>query len=515
MKYLVSLKILFFGICYFIVWVNSQNAFGSPFIDDARFMQNIENDQVRNYSDRERNAKAIAKANFAIGKQYLEHYELVKSYEFFYTSKRILEDNNLKNTNLYALTLSKLGFISYQCANYKSALFYMKSWYVHPKIYDDRMASAMNTLALCLHANGYDQEAIRMYQKTYAFASTNDKQWMGIVLVNMANVMNKLSRWVIEEQLMLAGIKLCKQHKVHEYLPGSITYLLMLRGKKGIWDDFEILYDEAIAHSDTAHAYMGFHLKEHPDVFEVRSLFHKFKGDYKSAMLDFEEAKIRRNTIDEDNKEFDLLTKEFNLNIAELEVKINANDFEIKKSSRFVFIIVAIFSITLILGYYRIKKIKKKSIQDRTLYETRRNQVQEELKLAKLKLNQLENDKNVSLANKKNVHHNESQELNAEFDQSVLLNFRFSTDEDWLLYKNLFNQFYPLYQQRLIQDFPAITDGELRMACLHRLNLKNEQMADMLGISKDSLRKTNQRLREKLNIKEQVALIDYLFTIPT
>jgi DNA-binding CsgD family transcriptional regulator len=66
----------------------------------------------------------------------------------------------------------------------------------------------------------------------------------------------------------------------------------------------------------------------------------------------------------------------------------------------------------------------------------------------------------------------------------------------------------------LTEQHPKISETELRQSCLIRLNLSNEQMANIMAISKDSVRKSNQRLREKLQFKEQGALIDYLFSIP-
>jgi DNA-binding CsgD family transcriptional regulator len=75
------------------------------------------------------------------------------------------------------------------------------------------------------------------------------------------------------------------------------------------------------------------------------------------------------------------------------------------------------------------------------------------------------------------------------------------TDEDWSNFKKLFEKLNPGFFDFFIENFPEVTNAEVRLAALIKLNLSNLEMARTLGISPDSVRKTNLRLRKKLTIE--------------
>jgi len=74
------------------------------------------------------------------------------------------------------------------------------------------------------------------------------------------------------------------------------------------------------------------------------------------------------------------------------------------------------------------------------------------------------------------------------------------TEEDWNKFRFLFEKIYPGFFIKLKEKFPDITLAEQRMAALTRLRLTTKQIASMLGISIDSVHKTRQRLRQRLQV---------------
>jgi DNA-binding CsgD family transcriptional regulator len=63
---------------------------------------------------------------------------------------------------------------------------------------------------------------------------------------------------------------------------------------------------------------------------------------------------------------------------------------------------------------------------------------------------------------------------------------------------------------KLKDSFPDITSAEQRMAALTRLRLTTRQIASMLGISVDSVHKSRQRLRQRLNLAADASLEEVL-----
>ncbi len=74
------------------------------------------------------------------------------------------------------------------------------------------------------------------------------------------------------------------------------------------------------------------------------------------------------------------------------------------------------------------------------------------------------------------------------------------TEEDWNKFRSLFEKIHPGFFIKLKEKFPDITLAEQRMAALTRLRLTTKQIASMLGISVDSVHKTRQRLRQRLQV---------------
>jgi predicted transcriptional regulator len=73
------------------------------------------------------------------------------------------------------------------------------------------------------------------------------------------------------------------------------------------------------------------------------------------------------------------------------------------------------------------------------------------------------------------------------------------TENDWQQFKTTFDSVYPHFFTTLKASYSEITNAELRMASLIKLNFDTRHIASMLGISQDSVHKTRYRLRKRIN----------------
>ncbi|MDM1408002.1 tetratricopeptide repeat protein [Myroides sp. DF42-4-2] len=71
------------------------------------------------------------------------------------------------------------------------------------------------------------------------------------------------------------------------------------------------------------------------------------------------------------------------------------------------------------------------------------------------------------------------------------------TDESWLIFKKTFQNEQREYFENLMQQFPELTDSNLRVVLLQKLNLTNQETANILGITIEAVKKTKQRLKKK------------------
>lgn len=93
----------------------------------------------------------------------------------------------------------------------------------------------------------------------------------------------------------------------------------------------------------------------------------------------------------------------------------------------------------------------------------------------------------------------------AELEKSIIL-----TGSDWRRFKDLFEQVYPGYLQRLTEKIPGISPAETRLLTLAKLNFSNKEIASALGITPQAIRVSWHRLRKKINIDDETTTMEEL-----
>ena len=91
-----------------------------------------------------------------------------------------------------------------------------------------------------------------------------------------------------------------------------------------------------------------------------------------------------------------------------------------------------------------------------------------------------------------------------------LLRQKILTDEDWAKFKVRFNAIYPLFFTRIKDSHITVTEAEVRILVLMRLELNGIDMANILGISPQSVRVCKMRLKKKLLARDYETVEDFL-----
>jgi tetratricopeptide (TPR) repeat protein len=74
------------------------------------------------------------------------------------------------------------------------------------------------------------------------------------------------------------------------------------------------------------------------------------------------------------------------------------------------------------------------------------------------------------------------------------------TDSDWEKFRRYFSSVYPNFLYNIKNRFDNISEAELRLFMLAEMGLDTKEMATMLGISTESVRKARYRIRKKFNL---------------
>jgi len=85
-----------------------------------------------------------------------------------------------------------------------------------------------------------------------------------------------------------------------------------------------------------------------------------------------------------------------------------------------------------------------------------------------------------------------------------------SEEDEWNKFRAHFEQVHPGFFIRLKEMHPALTEYELRLCAYIRTGMYGKQIAMMLSVQPDSIKKSRTRLRKKLRLRQEDSLEDFL-----
>jgi DNA-binding CsgD family transcriptional regulator len=83
-------------------------------------------------------------------------------------------------------------------------------------------------------------------------------------------------------------------------------------------------------------------------------------------------------------------------------------------------------------------------------------------------------------------------------------------EKSWEQFTLYFDQINQNFTTELLKKHPTLTQNDLRMCTLTRLNMSNKEMAALLNISVLGIEKSRYRLKKRLNLSVEEDLDEYL-----
>lgn len=191
------------------------------------------------------------------------------------------------------------------------------------------------------------------------------------------------------------------------------------------------------------------------------------------------------------------------LDSAIIENALLKKDQELKESQMKGQKRMVIFVLALIVLIILIAILVVRFLQLRIKQERKHNR--EQLDLFTQSLIQ-KNNLALELNQKLKQNQNFSRGVEEQKNLDQLFEIRILTDEDWNRFKRFFDQTNPGFLIQLRQIFPELSPAEQRLFMLIRLELQTQEIASVLGIAPDSVRKTRKRLRKKIHLPKSESL---------
>ncbi len=250
-------------------------------------------------------------------------------------------------------------------------------------------------------------------------------------------------------------------------------------------------------------------------VFLQKSMAQESLGNYKKALTNFKQSKIlsdsifniERTAVTQELKIiYETEKKEQQIILQENEITVLGQQAEISNLQKLLLGLGLGLSLLLFgVGYYALRqKIKRNKLEkeklDAELAFKKKELTTHALHLAK---------KNEALVNlKQKAEALKTSENNKNGYQQLIrtINFDLQDDNNWEKFSNYFQEVHKDFNTKAQLKFPQITSNDLRYMALIKMNLSSKEIANILNISNDGIKKARHRLRKKIKIDSKQSL---------
>jgi tetratricopeptide (TPR) repeat protein len=91
-----------------------------------------------------------------------------------------------------------------------------------------------------------------------------------------------------------------------------------------------------------------------------------------------------------------------------------------------------------------------------------------------------------------------------------VIDYSLESEKDWDEFRMYFEKVHSSFFERIKLQHPDLTQGDLKLCALISLNLSMKEMAELMGISPESVKMARHRLRKKLNLPTEENLAEFV-----
>ena len=270
------------------------------------------------------------------------------------------------------------------------------------------------------------------------------------------------------------------------------------------------------------------------DVSETYSMIYEGVGDYRAALESYKQFGVYKDSIfnTERSKQIDELRTIYETEKKDREIELLAKNAEIdriKKTRLWIGLGLAVLIGALLVynQWQRRRKDKQIHLQQQEIEsQKRRNAELENDRLnSELEFKQRELTAKVLQLARKNEFlqtlNSKVEELRDETEGTTkdnvrrlgrMINHDVESETDWDDFLASFREVHKEYLEKLIDQYPDLSKSEIKLSCLMKMNLSSKEMASLLNISAEGIKKARHRLRKKLRLEPDQGIQEFLLS---
>ena len=86
------------------------------------------------------------------------------------------------------------------------------------------------------------------------------------------------------------------------------------------------------------------------------------------------------------------------------------------------------------------------------------------------------------------------------------INLDINNDNNWEQFRSYFEDVHRDFNSKVMRNYPEVSNNDLRLMSLLKMNLSSKEIANILNISIEGVKKARYRLRKKLNLNTEESL---------
>lgn len=462
---------------------------------------------------RDRNWKLIeAECVLRKGLLYYDLRQWGPAFEYMHRGYEMLKSLDFSKSPHTLRYLVNIGKTYFEFGNYEEAIQYLRQALDTPQEWfgEQSKARIWNTLALSFQKIQAYDSAIHYYKLAHDQSiKANDTFWAALTNGNLGYVYYKQGRY--DEAIPLMEIDYTESIRIREYGSAvnaalSLSNIYLKKRKP----------DKAGSYLEFARKYINrANIYELPGFYKNLSEISRYKGDYIQAFAYQDSFQLFKDSVAAINDSKIIEQAKLNVQVEKHAGQILLLDLVRKRQILFrnglILILLLTGAIVLLLLNQKLQRRKKEN----QLTLLHQKIAEDELSGARRELENFTNaikEKNELIDSfKKEIDNLKASGARtsdeARFEQiTELVHSTILTEEDWKKFRQLFDKVYPGFILRMKEKIPDLTPAEVRLLSLSKLQLTPTEMASMLGISYDAIKKTRQRFQKKLGLSEETTL---------
>ncbi len=445
------------------------------------------------------------------GLLYYKQNKYGQAFEFIQKGYQKLKELGYQSSPGIIPLLEEVGRCYYEFGDYEGAIHFLREAVMidEPFIREGDKHVVKNTLALAFQKLEQFDSAIYYLKSAHVDALTAQNFfWAGLTSGNLGYVYYLQGKYNEAIPLMETDYK--ESIKADQW-PSAVNAALVLATMM-LREGREKEAATYLEYSESNRNYWN--IRDMAGFYKNMAIISRIKGEYLQALTYMDSTQLYVDSIRRIND-----TQILNKSKLQVEVENHASEIKLLKAmrSRQVLLrnaLLATLILSGLIGVLWINRLRLERRKEMEVLSIRQAFAEDELRSAQRELEtftKMVKEKNdliesfrteIDQLHYSDIAHREQRTGHL----TQLLNSTILTEDDWKEFRILFDKVYPGFFIHLRDKVPDLSPADTRLLALTKLQLAPKEMAAMLGITYEAIKKSRQRLRKKINLPEEGSL---------